>query len=137
MIKEGMNKYFVYEMKSGYVVLGDSQFYKGYTLLLAKQHCSELHQLDQETKLLFLKEMSIVAEAVYNVFKPVKLNQELLGNREPHLHWHIFPRHEDDPNINNPVWIIDKALRNHTFLEEKEFIHAKQLLKDEILRLNA
>ncbi len=132
MIEKGTNKHFVCEMQSGYVVLGDSQFYKGYTLLLSKQHCSELHQLDQETKLLFLKEMSVVAEAVYNVFQPIKLNQELLGNRDAHLHWHIFPRHTDDPNIHNPVWIIDKEIRNHTVLEDQELEERKELLKREI-----
>jgi diadenosine tetraphosphate (Ap4A) HIT family hydrolase len=110
-IKLGNNPYFVKELETGYVVLGDFQFYKGYTLFLNKIHVNELHELDINTRVAFLKEMSIVAEAVYKAFKPVKLNYELLGNGDPHMHWHIFPRHKDDPNLKAPVWVIDKSVR--------------------------
>jgi diadenosine tetraphosphate (Ap4A) HIT family hydrolase len=59
----------------------------------------------------FLVEMAHVASAVYNAFKPHKLNYEMLGNGEPHLHWHIFPRYRSDPNFTSPVWIVDKSIR--------------------------
>ncbi|WP_243633423.1 hypothetical protein [Paenibacillus xerothermodurans] len=49
-------------------------------------------------------EMSIVSEAVYNAFKPNKLNYELLGNGDSHMHWHIFPRRLSEPTPNYPVW---------------------------------
>jgi diadenosine tetraphosphate (Ap4A) HIT family hydrolase len=55
--------------------------------------------------------MSIVAEAVYRAFLPAKLNYELLGNSEPHLHWHLFPRRQDEPSPKQPVWLVDKATR--------------------------
>lgn len=35
-IKEGTNPYFVKELETGYVVLGDNQHFKGYTLFYAK-----------------------------------------------------------------------------------------------------
>ena len=34
MIKEGTNPYFVKELKTGYVVIGDNQHFYGYTLFL-------------------------------------------------------------------------------------------------------
>jgi len=45
-----------------------------------------------------------LAEAVYKAFLPRKLNYELLGNSEAHLHWHIFPRYQNDPIPQWPVW---------------------------------
>ena len=48
--------------------------------------------------------MAQVAEAVFRAFAPRKLNYELLGNSEAHLHWHLFPRYADDPNPLWPVW---------------------------------
>lgn len=33
MIKEGKNPYFICELETGYVVFGDNQRFKGYTLL--------------------------------------------------------------------------------------------------------
>lgn len=112
MIQKGTNPYFVAERETGYVVIGDQQFFRGYTLFLSKIHATELHELDQKFKLQFLKEMSEVAEAVCRAFKPVKLNYELLGNTDRHLHWHLFPRHTDDPKPNCPVWMIDHQIRN-------------------------
>ena len=61
------------ELKTGYVVLGDIQRFKGYTLFLCKEHAAELHFLENEFKNQFLREMSLVAEAVYNAFHPDKL----------------------------------------------------------------
>jgi diadenosine tetraphosphate (Ap4A) HIT family hydrolase len=48
--------------------------------------------------------MAHVAEAVFRAFAPRKLNYELLGNSVSHLHWHIFPRYDNDPNPQWPVW---------------------------------
>jgi diadenosine tetraphosphate (Ap4A) HIT family hydrolase len=110
-IKSGQNPYFVQEMQTGYVVLGDFQMYQGYTLFLSKIHVSELHEL-KENRNLFLQEMGQVSEAVFKAFKPRKLNYELLGNSDPHLHWHIIPRYADDPLPQSPIWAIDRKIRN-------------------------
>ncbi len=112
LIKNNTNPWFVKELETGYVVLGDHQFFRGYALFLCKEHVFELHELETNFKKQFLEEMSIVAEAVYCAFKPKKLNYELLGNGDPHLHWHIFPRHSDDLLPNKPIWQIDKDLRS-------------------------
>lgn len=107
-IIEGTNPYFVAELETGYVVIGDYQLFHGYTLFLCKQHQTELHFLDENFKNQFLIEMSKVAEAVYKAFKPDKLNYELLGNGDSHLHWHLFPRRTSD-DTNGPVWWTDQA----------------------------
>lgn len=127
-IKNGANPHFVIELETGYVVLGDHQFYKGYTIFLCKQHKNELHELDPEFRFLFLKEMSIVAEAVFKAFHPVKLNYELLGNTDDHMHWHIFPRHADDPLPKQPIWQLDKAIR--TADSVRPSIEELRVLKD-------
>lgn len=109
MIKDETNPYFVAELETGYVVIGDHQLFHGYTLFLCKQHKTELHFLDENFKNKFLIEMSKVSEAVYNAFHPDKLNYELLGNGDSHLHWHIFPRRESD-KVKGPVWWTDTAI---------------------------
>ena len=70
-----------------------------------------MHQLDKDFRIKFLKEMSEVAEAVSIAFQPKKLNYELLGNTDSHLHWHIFPRHDNDPRPEGVTWCIDKSIR--------------------------
>lgn len=111
LIKKGENPYFVCELKTGYVVMGDHQFFRGYTLFLCKNHKRELHELESEFRKDFLWEMSEVSSAVFRAFQPQKLNYELLGNTDEHMHWHLFPRYKTDLEPKKPVWSIDKSLR--------------------------
>lgn len=108
MIKNGTNPHFVIELDTGYVVIGDHQRFKGYTLFLCKNHSTELHHLEYSFKMKFLEEMSLVAEAVQLSFNAEKMNYELLGNGDAHIHWHLFPRNKGDMSINGPVWWTPK-----------------------------
>ena len=38
------------------------------------------------------------------VYQPEKMNYELLGNGDTHLHWHLFPRVTGDTPQKGPVW---------------------------------
>ncbi|MBA3468962.1 MAG: HIT family protein [Herpetosiphonaceae bacterium] len=136
-IQAGANPYFVAEVETGYIVLGDYQFFRGYTLLLSKQHVTELHYLAAPLRLQYLHEMSLVAEAVFRAFQPRKLNYELLGNGEPHLHWHLFPRYPDDPSPGTPSWKVDKNLRYAPAArpDAAELLRLKQQLLEALLQL--
>lgn len=110
MIKEGKNPYYVKELNTGYVVIGDYQYFYGYTLFLCKEHHTELFDLNMEFRMEFLREMSVVAEAVSRAFGADKINYELLGNKDSHLHWHLFPRRKGDLDVSGPVWMLPKEL---------------------------
>ena len=137
MIRESTNPYFIYELETGYVVLGDHQHFYGYTLFLLKDHIAELHQIPKETRLKHLEELSLVYEAVFNAFKPEKMNCELLGNGAAHVHWHLFPRRPGDTPEKGPVWWLPKE---EMYGDEKkpsaaELEQMKEILKREIERL--
>ena len=129
--------YLIIELETGIVSLGWYQRFKGYVLFICKQHGPELHHLPYNFKLKFLEEMAIVAEAIYNIYSPDKMNYELLGNACPHLHWHLIPRIQGDTPDNGPVgWIpkemfIDEATRPNE--EERSKMIAD--IKGEIERL--
>ncbi len=106
LIREGKNPYFVAELETGYVVLGDHQHFRGYTLFLCKEHCSELFQLPEAFRNKHLEEMVQVSKAVYEAFHPEKLNYEVLGNGDSHIHWHLFPRNAGDTPRRGPVWLL-------------------------------
>lgn len=113
MIRNGTNPYFVKELETGYVVIGDHQHFRGYTLFLCKEHKTELFHLDKDIRQKYLQEMSVVAEAVSKAFCAEKINYELLGNGDTHLHWHLFPRVDGDldgygNNGKGPVWWYPK-----------------------------
>lgn len=108
-IKQNENPYFVKELETGYVVIGDHQHFKGYTLFLCKEHVTELHDLPPLFRNQHLSEMADVSELVSEAFFADKINIESLGNGDSHLHWHIFPRKSGDlgaygRNGKEPVW---------------------------------
>ena len=142
MIKEGTNPWFVMELETGYVVIGDNQHFYGYTLFLCKEHKTELFQLDYSVKMKFLEEMSVVAEAVAKAFGAEKMNYELLGNGDTHLHWHLFPRVKGDMenygnNGKGPVWWYPREkMYNPDNRPDKESLNTlKNKLKEELDKL--
>ena len=142
MIQEGTNPYFVKELETGYVVMGDHQHFQGYTLFLCKEHRTELFHLDAETKQKYLNEMALVAEAVSLAFGAKKMNYELLGNGDTHLHWHLFPRKEGDlegygNQGRGPVWWYpkEKMYGDQVRPSQAELAEMKKKLLCELNRL--
>jgi len=101
----------VAELPRSWLTLGDAQFYRGYCVLLAKRHVTELHAMPCGEAHELLDEILAVGRTLAEVLKPLKLNYECLGNQEPHVHWHIFPRYLDDPLRLVPVWVRPEAER--------------------------
>ena len=143
MIKRNENRYFVKELETGYVVIGDNQHFYGYTLFLCKEHKTELFELDKQYKIKYLEEMALVAEAISKAFDAEKINYELLGNGDTHIHFHLFPRVKGDleeygNNGKGPVWWYpyDKMSSKDNIPNDNELmVMKKKLLKklDELL----
>ena len=110
---------FIGELKSCYVILGDQQFYRGYCVLFAKLHATELYLMPADSARLLSDEMRLVAEAIAAVVKPWKMNYECLGNSEPHVHWHLLPRNESEsPELRRgPTWLRPESERKVTLDE--------------------
>ena len=68
MIRDGTNPYFVKELETGYVVIGDFQHFRGYTLFLCKEHAAELFDLAPAVRAKQLEEMTMVARAACRAF---------------------------------------------------------------------
>lgn len=102
--REGRHAGLIAELDTGFAVLGDTQFFAGYSVLLCKHPVTELHELEPGVRMRFLEEMCQLAAAVATVVQPHKLNYECLGNQVHHLHFHVFPRRLTDPDPRAPVW---------------------------------
>ncbi|HVA81309.1 MAG TPA: HIT family protein [Candidatus Binataceae bacterium] len=102
---------FIAELPTCHVILGDAQFYRGYCLMLAKRHATEIFLMPPAEARALFEELRLVAEAIAAVTKPWKMNYACLGNAEPHVHWHLFPRYESDELRRDAVWIRQEAER--------------------------
>ncbi len=143
MIKNGENPYFVKELKTGYAVIGDNQHFYGYTLFLYKDHkYTELYQMDMDERLEFMKEMTLVAQAAANAFGCDKMNYELLGMGDAHLHWHLYPRRDGDIGDHGnhgrgPVWWypMEKMYADDNRPSSDELARMKEKLSGELSNL--
>jgi diadenosine tetraphosphate (Ap4A) HIT family hydrolase len=122
------------ELPRSWLILGDAQFYRGYCVLLAKHHVTELHQMPRGEAHEILDELLAVGKAIANVVRPLKLNYECLGNQEPHVHWHVFPRFAEDPLRLQPVWLRGENERK-VILDDDERHRLIAILRDELARL--
>lgn len=103
------NPQVIARVPSGWAVLGDVQFLRGYSLLLPDPVVPDLNALAGEARAAFLRDMALLGDAVLEVTRARRINYEILGNVEPALHAHVFPRYESEPEERRkaPVWFYD------------------------------
>ena len=103
----GTNPYVICRMPSGWAVLGDQQFVSGYSLLLSDPVVPDVNHLNEKSRLQFLRDMTLIGDALLAVTDAFRINYEILGNDAPALHAHIFPRYmsESEESRGYPVWM--------------------------------
>jgi diadenosine tetraphosphate (Ap4A) HIT family hydrolase len=103
-IVDGSNPDFVATLSESHVTLADEQAYRGYCILLLKDHHEQLDALPFDRQRRLWDDVTRVAAALRKIVSPVRLNYACLGNFVTHVHWHVIPRHADDPEPLNPIW---------------------------------
>jgi diadenosine tetraphosphate (Ap4A) HIT family hydrolase len=102
--RAGRNPHLIAEMEHSFFVVGDHQFHRGYALVLLKEHVREPFELPADVQRDHFREVMRAAEALAATFQPAKMNFSCYGNAEPHVHWHLVPRYEDDPRPRQDPW---------------------------------
>ncbi len=105
--QKGNNKTVICRMPAGWAVLGDQQFIRGYTLLLSDPIVTDINALTDGKRMQFLSDMTIIGDALLDITDAFRINYEILGNSDPVLHAHIFPRYMSEPETKRlyPVWL--------------------------------
>ena len=98
--------HFIADLELSKVYLHDDQFFLGWTVVVFQRHATELFQLAPTERFQLIEEVSRVAKTVAEIYQAQKINYELLGNKLPHIHWHIIPRLANDPAPLEPVWRV-------------------------------
>lgn len=107
--RKGANDKVICRMASGWAVMGDVQFLPGYCLLLPDPVVASLNDLDANARATYLLDMARIGDALLAATDALRINYEILGNSEPQLHSHIFPRYATEPDDKRtmPVWFYD------------------------------
>ncbi|TXS35546.1 diadenosine tetraphosphate hydrolase [Streptomyces sp. uw30] len=112
----GENPTVLRRLGAGFAVIGDVQFLPGYSVLLADEPGVErLSDLPRAKRLTFLADMDQLGEAVERACRRLdpgfrRVNLEILGNTDPLLHAHVWPRFEWEPAelVGKPVWLYPR-----------------------------
>ena len=107
--QQGTNPFVVCRVPSGWVVLGDTQILPGYSILLSDPVVPDLNALSLDGRVIFLRDMSIVGDALLEATGAALINYEILGNADRALHAHIIPRYAEEPDETRrrPIWFSD------------------------------
>jgi diadenosine tetraphosphate (Ap4A) HIT family hydrolase len=111
--REGRNPFFIHEFENSIFIVGDHQFHQGYCLLLLKDHVRELHELEPTVQAALFQELMMAGRAVVETFQPWKMNYSCYGNVDPHIHWHLFPRYQSEPDHLNHPWLHSSEFKDH------------------------
>ena len=111
MAREGRNPTVICRVPSGWAVLGDTQITPGYAILLSDPVVPDLNDLSLEDRGVYLRDMSIIGDALLEVTGAALINYEILGNTDRALHAHIVPRYIEEPDEQRrkPIWFSKLA----------------------------
>ncbi len=112
--RAGRDPDFVAALPDSMVFLADEQAYRGYCLVITREHSEQLDQVPIERQVRLWEDVARVATALRGVVDPARINYACLGNFLTHVHWHVIPRHADDPEPLHPIWVRPLAERRHT-----------------------
>ena len=107
--RAGRNPRLVGRVKSGWVVLGEVQVVPGYCLVLPDPVVPHLNVMEKDARELLWRDVGGVGDGLLTLTDALRCNYELLGNLEPALHVHIFPRYASEPQAlrSKPIWFYD------------------------------
>ena len=121
LAREGKHPGLICRVPSGWVVLCDLQYLRGYSILLPDPVVISINNLDQSKRAAYLRDMVTVGDALLEVTDAYRINYALAGNMDPFLHAHIVPRYLTEPEeIRRGLpWSYPKEVMNANLLDPK------------------
>lgn len=86
------------------VVLLNDKDYPAYCRVELLEHIKEMTDLLPLQRARMMKTVFAVELALREVTHADKINLASLGNKTPHVHWHVIPRFENDKHFPNSHW---------------------------------
>ena len=129
LMKEKRFAPLVKEFESSFLVIGEHQYFTGYSVLIHKECIEDITDIEESKQVLFHKELMEAARVVKKYFSADRINYSCLGNVVSHLHYHIFPRTRDElsQNEKKDPWANAENFSQYTPTEEEYRSLAKGL----------
>ena len=108
------------------VVLLQDTDYPAYCRVELLSHVKEMTDLVPIQRARMMKTVFAVEMALREIFIPDKINLASLGNKTPHLHWHVIPRFENDKHFPDSHWGLPVRAANSVALDESTINSLKE-----------
>lgn len=120
------------------VILHDNQVCAGWCVLIYREHAEHAAELAPDVERAVFAEAARVGRAVREVFPqsgaridgrvaPPRINYANLGNVVGHIHWHVVPRHGDDPDPRAVPWNLATATATDEAIESLRIALARMI----------
>jgi diadenosine tetraphosphate (Ap4A) HIT family hydrolase len=93
----GTNPAVICRLPSGWAVLCNMQYLRGYSILLPDPVVTSINELNGPERAAYLCDMVTIGDALLDVTDAFRINYFLGGNSDPFLHSHIVPRYMREP----------------------------------------
>ena len=119
----------IWEREHSIAIVGDHQFFQGYGLVISKHHIREMHDLPPAVSAALFQDVLDLARAIDIAYRPWKINYASLGNVDEHLHWHVIPRYEVDPDKRDHPWKHSSIFSQYKTTPENAAVVKAAILK--------
>lgn len=83
------------DLEVSQLFLFKEQSHQGRCNVVYKDHGVELHELSDEERNAFMRDVARVGKALQAAFQPTKINYGAYADTLSHLHMHIVPKYQD------------------------------------------
>ena len=95
--RAGTEPALICQVPSGWVVLCNMQFLRGYCILMPDPVVESINALEVRQRDVYLQDMIAIGDALQEVTGAYRINYAIMGNSDQVLHAHIVPRFLDEP----------------------------------------
>ena len=92
------------------VIRAEEAGFPAFYRVIWSAHVLEFSDLDVTDRNLCMAAVNAVELTLRGHLQPIKINLAALGNKVPHLHWHVIARFDWDSHFPEPVWAGPKRL---------------------------
>ncbi|MGL4410908.1 MAG: HIT family protein [Bacteroidales bacterium] len=83
------------DLEVSQLFLFKEQSYQGRCNVVYKDHGVEFHELDEEQRNAFMRDVAKVGKALQAAFNPTKVNYGAYADTLTHIHMHVVPKYQD------------------------------------------
>ena len=117
------------DLEASTLYLFKEQTYRGRCVVAYKEHKSEIFNLNDEERSLFMKDVAKAAGAMNKAFSPNKINYGAYADKMTHLHFHIVPKYENGPNWGGT---FEMSPANKVLLSNEEYAELINKIKENL-----